>query len=257
VTLFGTVYAGAYDALYGEKDYPGECDMIEALLAEFGGGAKLHRLIDFGCGTGNHAIALANRGFEVVGVDRSAAMLAHAETKAAAAGARSASFVLSDIADLRLGGAPFDAAIMMFAVLGYQQSDEEVRAALATARAHLPPNGLLILDIWYGPAVESQKPGPRERVIDSPDGRILRRSTGTVDEARKLCTVGFVLERWRHGVLTERSEEDHLMRYFFAEDLEQLGRACGLELLVLRDLADPKNPAHEGSWNAAGVFRAV
>ena len=31
--------------------------------------------------------------------------------------------------------------------------------------------------VWYGPAVEAEKPGPRERIIDSPEGRIVRRSS--------------------------------------------------------------------------------
>jgi SAM-dependent methyltransferase len=256
VSVFGTVYAGAYDALYGEKDYSGECDLIENLLAEFGQGSKAHRLIDFGCGTGNHALLLAGRGYEVVGVDRSAAMLAHAEAKAAATGMTSATFVLSDIATARLGGRPFDAAIMMFAVLGYQRDDEGVRAAFTTARAHLVSGGLLVLDIWYGPAVEANKPGPRERVIESEHSRLVRRSTSVLDEAKKLCTVTFVLECWANGSLQERTEEDHVMRYFFREDLAGLAADASLRLVALRDMADPSKVANAGSWNAIAVFRA-
>ena len=40
-------------------------------------------MLDLGSGTGNHALPLAQRGYEVVGVERSESMLAQARAKAA------------------------------------------------------------------------------------------------------------------------------------------------------------------------------
>lgn len=64
--LFGSDYANCYDALYAEKDYEAECDLIERVLRAHGDG-KIGTILDLGCGTGNHALPLAERGFEVVG----------------------------------------------------------------------------------------------------------------------------------------------------------------------------------------------
>ena len=76
--IFGSTYADAYDLLYEEKDYLAECDLLESLFQTYGEG-PIHRIIDFGCGTGNHAIPLASRGYQVTGVDRSVNMLSQAE----------------------------------------------------------------------------------------------------------------------------------------------------------------------------------
>src|SRR5205814_7072190 len=80
--LFGPLYASAYDALHEDKDYERECDLFERTFDELAAGG-VRRVLDLGCGTGGHAIPLARRGYDVVGVDRSEAMLARAADKAA------------------------------------------------------------------------------------------------------------------------------------------------------------------------------
>src|SRR6266498_3666978 len=80
--VFGSNYADAYDILYHDKDYAVECDLIERLFQRFGDDS-IASVLDLGCGTGNHSLLLDQRGYEVVGVDRSASMLDHARRKAA------------------------------------------------------------------------------------------------------------------------------------------------------------------------------
>lgn len=58
---------------------------VEFLLTEFKLPAGA-RLLDIGCGTGRHAVALARAGLRVTGVDWSSGMLAQARQAAAAAG---------------------------------------------------------------------------------------------------------------------------------------------------------------------------
>ncbi|MCX8108650.1 MAG: methyltransferase domain-containing protein, partial [Verrucomicrobiae bacterium] len=70
--VFGEIYAEAYDSLYKEKDYDLEVSLLERLFQEYRAGA-VHRILDVGCGTGNHAIRLAQRGYQVTGVDQSLA----------------------------------------------------------------------------------------------------------------------------------------------------------------------------------------
>jgi len=258
MTVFGSAYAGAYDALYGEKNYAAECDMIENLFVEFGANGKVSSLADFGCGTGNHVIPLAARGHRVSGVDLSPGMLEQARTKAAQAGVTTRTqFALGDVQNVDVPGAPFDAAIMMFAVLGYQRTDDEVRAALANVRRHIPAGAPFVFDVWYGPAVIADKPGAREREVDSPSGKLVRRTDSTLDEARNLCTVHFELERFEGGKSAEIVREDHVMRYFFPEELDRFAAESGFAPVARRDFNDYRKPVTGVSWNVAGVFRAV
>jgi SAM-dependent methyltransferase len=245
--VFGPGYAGAYDALYEEKDYEGECDLLERIFGDYGDG-PVGTILDLGCGTGNHALPLARRGYEVVGVDRSEAMLDRARTKAAGA----VSFALGDIRDVRLGR-EFDAVLVLFAVLGYQLSNDDVLAALATARAHLRPGGLLVFDVWYGPAVLHERPAPRSRTIEQGDVRLLRDSSGSLDTSRHLCTVEMRIRQLEGERLVAQSEERHEMRYFFPLELQLFLATAGFSLLRLGAFPDIDRDPDETTWNVLGV----
>jgi SAM-dependent methyltransferase len=65
------------------------------------------RAIDLGCGTGSNAIYLAQRGFDVTGVDFASAAIAKARHRAADAGA-GASFAVADLTKLQGVSGPFD-----------------------------------------------------------------------------------------------------------------------------------------------------
>jgi SAM-dependent methyltransferase len=78
------------------------------------------RVLDVGCGPGRHALALARRGYDVVGVDRSTEFVDLARAAAAAEGLAVA-FEVADVRALRFD-ADFDAAICLcqggFGLLG-------------------------------------------------------------------------------------------------------------------------------------------
>src|SRR5919198_851041 len=109
---FGTLYAAAYDAMYADKDYEAECDLVEEAFQRFGS-EPVRSILDLGCGTGNHSIRLARRGYDVSGVDLSPDMLAIAAEKSAAAGT-SIAFSRGDVRRVDLGRT-FDAVLLMFA----------------------------------------------------------------------------------------------------------------------------------------------
>ena len=150
---FGAEYAASYDALYADKDYDAECDLLEGIFRR--SGRPVGTVLDLGCGTGAHAVRLAQRGFEVVGVDLSDGMLEAARRRAEQSGSNTVSFVRGDIRSIRLDR-QFDAVICMFAVLGYQTTDEDARL-IETVRTHLAPGGSFVFDVWYGPAVEKYR----------------------------------------------------------------------------------------------------
>jgi SAM-dependent methyltransferase len=253
--MFGADYASAYDAIYRDKDYDGEVDLIERILVRNGlSGSR--RLLDLGCGTGNHALRLAGRGHTIVGVDRSPPMLAQARAKASAARLGSATFHEADIRALDLGQR-FDAVLMMFTVLGYQLEDADVTAALGTVRRHLDPGGLFIFDVWYGPAVLAERPGERSVTVNEGSTQITRNSRSTLDIRRHLCRVFFDLERIDATGHAERWQEEHVVRYYSPEELELMLDQNRLDFLGLRSFPDGDAPANERTWNVVGTARST
>jgi SAM-dependent methyltransferase len=254
--VFGSGYADSYDVVYRDKDYAAECDMVYRAIQKYGDGS-VRRILDLGCGTGNHAIPLAKQGYEVVGVERSPSMLAHARSKAAKASLKTpVVFHEGDIRSVELGQ-QFDAALMMFAVLGYQQENTDVLAALRTARRHLRPAGLFIFDVWYGPAVLRERPSQRVKVTPIPDGKILRAASGEVDSRRHLCTVNYLLWQVSKGRDVAETQESHTMRYFFPRELELFLQCANFDLVRLGVFPEFHRDPDDATWNVLGVARAA
>jgi SAM-dependent methyltransferase len=249
--VFGADYAAAYDALYHDKDYEAECDLIERVFAEYGD-RKIRGVLDLGCGTGGHARPLAERGYTVVGVDRSPDMLRRARERGT-----TARFELGDITSFDLGET-FDAVLMMFAVLGYVTCNADVQAALAAARRHVGPGGVLFGDIWYGPAVLAQRPSERVKVTGTAGGgQVIRVATTELDSRHNVCSVGYHLWRIEHNQVSAEISEQHRMRYFFEPELDLVLAAAGFQLVRVGGFPRFDDEPSERTWNVAFVARAT
>ena len=146
------VYSRYYDLLYRDKDYVAEAGYIAGLLERFGVSGKC--LLEFGSGTGKHGRLLAKRGYEVTGIERSAEMVAQAETVSGF------SCQQGDICTVQLEQT-FDAVLSLFHVVSYQTTNDAVQAVFARAAEHLEAGGLFMFDVWYSPAVYAQRPEMR------------------------------------------------------------------------------------------------
>jgi SAM-dependent methyltransferase len=255
-SVFGSDYSGAYDLLYSDKDYDAECNLIETLFRRYSS-IPVSSVLDLGCGTGKHVFGMADRGYDVVGVDRSESMLAVAKQTLETSQAREkVRFHSGDIRTADLGQ-HFDAALIMFAVLGYQLENSDVMSALETARRHLKPGALLIFDVWYGPAVLRERPSDRIKVIPTSNGKILRAASGELDLSRHCCSVRFHLWRVSEGRVVSEIQETHRMRYFFPLELRLFLDSSGFSLERLGAFPKVDDEPDETTWNVIAAARAV
>lgn len=103
------------------------------------------RVLDAACGTGIHAISLAQRGYAVVGTDLSAGMVEQAQANAATAGV-GARFEVAGFGELGArAGTGFDAVLCLGNSLPHLLTPDELAAGLADFRACLRPRGLLLI----------------------------------------------------------------------------------------------------------------
>lgn len=255
MSVFSQLYASSYDALYAEKDYRGECDLVEAALARAEGG-DVHTILDLGCGTGGHAIELARRGYSLTGVDLSAGMLGEAARKAEILpeGSRPR-WIEGDARDFEAGG-PFDAAIMMFAVISYMTSNADVLAALRSIRRHLRTGATFACDFWFGPAVLMVQPSERVRVLELGGTRVIRSASTVLSPIQHTADVTFRLWTLEQERLVSETEETHKMRYFFPQEFPLLLEMAGFESLSLSAFPSLDAPVTADTWNAFSIARA-
>jgi SAM-dependent methyltransferase len=257
--VFRAEYADHYDLLYLEKDYEAECDLLEKMFNRHGDG-KVRTVLDLGCGTGGHTLPLFERGYQVTGVDRSPEMLAMAKHKLGRVEQDNEkctpTFLQGDLRTLDLDQV-FDAVLMMFAVLSYQQTNDDVLAALHTVRRHLRPGGLFLADVWYGPAVLQIKPSDRLKIVELVDGQLIRSVTADLDVQKHLCNVHYNIWRLRNGNLVTQSQEDHMMRFFFPMELMLYFKMTKLEMIGIYPFPNVKEEVDSSTWNVLICGRAI
>jgi ubiquinone/menaquinone biosynthesis C-methylase UbiE len=255
MSVFESLYANQYDSLYTEKDYAGECNLIEAAHARFG--KKPSSILDIGCGTGTHSIELAKRGYACTGVDMAPAMLEHAAQKSQSDVFQHAPTWLQGDARTFDADGPFDSAIMMFAVISYLTSNEDVLQGLRNIRRHLQPGALFLCDFWYGPAVLSVRPNERVRVLETPTGRTIRAAATTVDSFAQTADVSFRLWTIEGNHYVGETTETHRMRYFFPQEFKLLLQQAGFACKHLSAFPTLDEALTDDSWNAFCVSEAV
>ena len=141
--------AAMYDALMDDVDYEAWADYIDRMLQKHGGPGK--RLLDLGCGTGCISIPLAQRGYQVTGVDISEEMLAAAREKSRAL-QLDIDWRKQDLTSLQLfdeagNEMVFDAAIATFDVFNHLTEPEDLQMLFHTLNPLLADEGVLLFDV--------------------------------------------------------------------------------------------------------------
>jgi SAM-dependent methyltransferase len=103
------------------------------------------RVLDLCCGQGRHSLELARRGFQVVGVDLSEALLYAARQRAEREGL-TITFLRSDMREIDFTD-EFDAVINMFTSFGYLENEMEDEKVLRKVAQALKRGGKFLLDL--------------------------------------------------------------------------------------------------------------
>lgn len=158
-----------YDHIYADKNYSLETDYILKLWHKFGQGG-LEKIMDLGCGTGNHCLALAEKGFCVVGVDVSKEMITVAKSKVKAKEGK-VDFRCADIIKTEFRQ-PFDLIYSFFFVINYIGNLGYLEKFLAGVYRNLRTKGLYLFDAWNGNATIIDP--PRLKKIKIAEGGCLK-----------------------------------------------------------------------------------
>ena len=137
------VFSEFYDALTANVSYDTVSQVLSSLLTRYGKSRGL--LLDLACGTGSVSVRLAQKGYEVIGVDLSPEMLSEAQNKAYSAG-QNILFLCQDMTELDLYGT-VDAAVCTLDGLCHLPDEESVFAALQKVSLFMNPGGVFLFDV--------------------------------------------------------------------------------------------------------------
>lgn len=243
-------YADYYDLLYQDKNYIAECNFLEEIFKRYSN-KNVKTILDLGCGTGGHSLILAERGYKITGMDISDEMLNFAKKKADEKKMK-VQFINGDIRNLKLNR-KFDAVISMFAVVSYQITNNDIISAFKTASRHLKKNGLFIFDVWFGPAVLSQKPVKRRKTIKKENEKIIRYATPELDIINHIVTVNYKVLNIKNEKIIDETKESHKVRFLFPQEIKYFLETQGFELKKLCPFMEIDGIVTADSWNIAAI----
>jgi len=131
-----------YDKIWGKYDYDTDVKFLNVLFQKH----NCKRILDVGCGTGNHSIRLSKIGYEITGVDISATMLKIAKEKDKD---KKIKFLRGDmrrIEEILSERQKFDAAICLGQVFSHLLTDKEVHIFLKKIYNALKKNGIFVFN---------------------------------------------------------------------------------------------------------------
>lgn len=242
------VYSRYYDLLYRDKDYAGEADYIKRLLRRHG--ITQGNLLEFGSGTGKHGRLLAEAGYQVHGIERSAEMVKLAEQ------GNGFTCETGDICAVQLAR-HFDAVLSLFHVVSYQVTNASLHAVFARAAEHLDLGGLFLFDFWYTPAVYSLRPSVRVKRMADESVEIVRLAepVSHVNENRvDVHYTIFVTDRSTGTVQT--LQETHPMRHFSLPEMDLLAEVHGFVRIDAVEFLTG-NELGESTWGVCVALRRV
>ena len=212
--------AGCYDELTYDVGYSAWADYIEAHFRKKGLPGKT--VLDLACGTGSLTRELAQRGYEMIGVDQSPEMLAEAAEKNRDVGPIQPMFLCQSMDRLDLYGT-IDACVCCLDSVNYVTRPKALLRAFQRVHLFLMPGGLFLFDVNTPEKLEGLDGG---MFIDETDDTYC---VWRADYARRsrICTYGFDLFFRQDDGLWRREEEIHRERAYTPEELTGLLRAAG------------------------------
>lgn len=246
-------YAYYYNAFYKDKDYAAEAKQIDRLIKKYS--ENVHSIINYGCGTGKHDRELVSLGYSCAGIDLSQTMIEVARKNSE--GLEPA--IDFSVADIRTyePTRKYDAVISLFHVMSYQNSNEDILAALKTARKALDKGGLFLFDVWYGPGVLCDKPVVRVKEVEDEKYKLIRIARPVLYDKTNVVDVCYeVLVVDKDTNETKTINEVHSMRYFFRPELELLLKEAGFELIDNLD-CNTLDTTDYNSWTSYFIAKVV
>ena len=241
-------YSRYYDLLYQDKDYEGEVEYIDSLLQAYG--VSGCELLEFGSGTGKHGRLLAEKGYNITGIELSDSMVQKAQ--------RTDGFTCQqgDIRTVNLGRS-FDAVLALFHVVSYQTTNADVQAVFQRASKHLKNGGIFVFDVWYSPAVYNLKPETRvKRMIDD-EVEVIRIAEPDIQPNENRVDVNYsVFIRYKSTNDYQKISETHPMRHFSIPEIDILAASTGFERLLSEEFLTGNKPGQQ-TWGVCFVLKRI
>lgn len=210
-----------FAAIYAAGAYPQFSRQMAAVIPSLLTALKSQpkTLLDIACGEGTFAIAMAQQGFDVTGIDQSSEMLSIAKRKAKRH-VRKAVFQRMDMRNLELQET-FDLITCWFDSLNYLLTNKDLETTFKGVHAHLNSGGFFIFDMntifWLKTLADRYAV-----VIEKETNDIFQVHRHTFDEEKSIAAFHLIAFLKENDCWHRRVDETHYERGYTIEEI----RSC-------------------------------
>lgn len=231
-----TAFARVYDLFMDQVPYEEWCDRLMEILQEHG---IFHGLVlDLGCGTGKFTRLLANRGYDLIGVDGSGEML---QTAMEENGGQDILYLQQDMRQFELYGT-VRAIVSVCDCMNYLMEYEDLVQVLKLADNYLDPGGVFVFDMN---TVYKYREILGEQTIaeNREEGSFIWENY--FDEEQGVNEYDLTLFVREADGRYERFQETHFQRAYEAEAVKRAIKEAGMELVGMYDGWTRREPGEE------------
>jgi len=227
---FGENYSQLYDIFYFDKDYDKEVGMLEDIFKRHGCNPR-DSILDIGCGTGNHAIRMAKKGYKVTGVDPSEE---------------------GSLPNLNLNK-KYDGIECMFNVINYVLEDNDVLKSFKNIYNILENKGVFIFDFRNAfPSLKSYSP---TKVLNISDNKknVVRISQSSINPRTRIFHTKYKCVVFQNNSFVEKFNDEHYVRAFFPGEIKRFLFESKFKLKEMFPFGKPGKEVTKDDWNIIGV----
>ncbi|MDA3899243.1 MAG: class I SAM-dependent methyltransferase [Spirochaetes bacterium] len=187
------------------------------------------RILDLGCGTGEHLGLLAKEGFVCHGIDNSVEMIRHAKKR----NGINIKYELGSMNDFD-HYQEFDMVICLFGSFNYMLTNQDIDQVMYNTFRSLKPGGLAIFEIWNAYPLHKIEHRPLTHVSTTyaHDNKIVRERGFTLIEKqpRTIVEVFYNYHVFTMGKV-RRLEDKHKMRAYYQKEIERFVKDSGFKII--------------------------
>lgn len=236
-----TNFSNVYDLFMDNVPYEEWADRIESILKE--NGIEDGLVLDLGCGTGTLTELLADKGYDMIGVDSSEDMLAEAREKQYARMMDNEDddsadteleteteilYLCQDIREFELYGT-VRAVVSSCDTLNYVTEEDDLKEVLRLVNNYLEPDGVFIFDM-NAPEKYEEVLADNVFAENRDDASFIWENTFDPESRINEYALTLYIEDEETGMF-ERSEEFHYQKAYTREDIARILDESGFEVI--------------------------
>lgn len=229
-------FAKIYDSFMDNVPYDAWCEQNTAILQTYGISSGI--IADLGCGTGTLTERMADKGFDMIGIDNSEDMLMEAYRKRDESG-HNILYLCQDMREFELYGT-CAAIFSRCDSLNYITEYEDLKKVFSLVNNYLDPKGLFIFDMKTE-FMFSNILGNNTFARSHEDASYIWENY--YDPERRINEYDLTMFI-RNGKLFDRSVETHAQRAYSIDELKKAAEESGLKWLGVWD-ADTEDDVAE------------